>query len=280
MSGSGPAFARVPGLLFLGRAGFPDAVPRFSLFRPEFPGILEKTRCTRGGGRVNKTELLDRCARSGGGAHPAGPGAGQAGAGPEPGRPRPHPLPDPGEQASAADLLTAWGNPRYAAFGGYEGSERNILYFPPDWQEPEDASPTRRAPWPPWRGHSQTGPPSPTGTFWVPHGPGHHPGEAGGHFDVRGEVPGGRPAGGPAHPPEPVGVRRPVEGVGGGDPPLRPHPQAPPPSRPSGTRCPPAAGRGAGGGLLHLPVQSGGPHLRRAGVHQPPGVHEGGPDGE
>ena len=45
----------------------------------------------------------------------------------------------PGEQASAADLLTAWGNPRYAAFGGYEGSERNILYFPPDWQEPEDA---------------------------------------------------------------------------------------------------------------------------------------------
>ena len=64
MSGSGPAFARVPGLLFLGRAGFPDAVPRFSLFRPEFPGILEKTRCTRGGGRVNKTELLDRCARS------------------------------------------------------------------------------------------------------------------------------------------------------------------------------------------------------------------------
>ena len=139
MSGSGPAFARVPGLLFLGRAGFPDAVPRFSLFRPEFPGILEKTRCTRGGGRVNKTELLDRCARSGEERTLLARVLDKLELAQNRGVPAHTPFLTPGEQASAADLLTAWGNPRYAAFGGYEGSERNILYFPPDWQEPEDA---------------------------------------------------------------------------------------------------------------------------------------------
>ena len=139
MSGSGPAFARVPGLLFLGRAGFPDAVPRFSLFRPEFPGILEKTRCTRGGGRVNKTELLDRCARSGEERTLLARVLDKLELAQNRGVPAHTPFLTPGEQAAAADLLTAWGNPRYAAFGGYEGSERNILYFPPDWQEPEDA---------------------------------------------------------------------------------------------------------------------------------------------
>ena len=88
---------------------------------------------------MNKTELLDRCARSGEERTLLARVLDKLELAQNRGVPAHTPFLTPGEQASAADLLTAWGNPRYAAFGGYEGSERNILYFPPDWQEPEDA---------------------------------------------------------------------------------------------------------------------------------------------
>ena len=85
---------------------------------------------------MNKTELLDRCARSGEERTLLARVLDKLELAQNRGVPAHTPFLTPGEQASAADLLTAWGNPRYAAFGGYEGSERNILYFPPDWQEP------------------------------------------------------------------------------------------------------------------------------------------------
>ena len=88
---------------------------------------------------MNKTELLDRCARSGEERTLLARVLDKLELAQNRGVPAHTPFLTPGEQAAAADLLTAWGNPRYAAFGGYEGSERNILYFPPDWQEPEDA---------------------------------------------------------------------------------------------------------------------------------------------
>ena len=65
MSGSRPGIRKSAGPAVSWEGRILGAAPRFSLFRPEFPGILKKTRCTRGGGRVNKTELLDRCARNG-----------------------------------------------------------------------------------------------------------------------------------------------------------------------------------------------------------------------
>ena len=88
---------------------------------------------------MNKTELLDRCARSGEERTLLARVLDKLELAQNRGVPAHTPFLTPGEQAAAADLLTAWGNPRYAAFGGYEGAERNILYFPPDWQEPEDA---------------------------------------------------------------------------------------------------------------------------------------------
>ena len=43
----------------------------------------------------------------------------------------------PKEQHSAEALLNAAGHPRYAAVGGYDGAERRVLVFLPDWMEPE-----------------------------------------------------------------------------------------------------------------------------------------------
>ena len=88
---------------------------------------------------MNKTELLDRCARSGEERVLLARVLDKLELAQHRGVPAHTPFLSPGEQASAAGLLTAWGNPRYAVFGGYEGAERNIFYFPPDWQEPEDA---------------------------------------------------------------------------------------------------------------------------------------------
>ena len=88
---------------------------------------------------MNKTELLDRCARSGEERTLLARVLDKLELAQNRGVPAWTPFLTPGEQASAGDLLAAWGGPRYLAAGGYEGSERNILYFPPDWQEPEDA---------------------------------------------------------------------------------------------------------------------------------------------
>ncbi len=41
----------------------------------------------------------------------------------------------PGERAAVEGLLNAAGHPRHLFFGGFEGAERNICAFLPDWQE-------------------------------------------------------------------------------------------------------------------------------------------------
>ena len=47
----------------------------------------------------------------------------------------------PQEQAAATRLLNALGDREgYALWGGYEGAERRMLFFLPDWQEEADAS--------------------------------------------------------------------------------------------------------------------------------------------
>lgn len=47
----------------------------------------------------------------------------------------------PQQQMQALDLLRLAGVPEtgYARFGGYDGAERNLFLFLPDWLEPEDA---------------------------------------------------------------------------------------------------------------------------------------------
>ncbi len=43
----------------------------------------------------------------------------------------------PGERTSVEALLNAAGHPRHLFFGGYEGAERSLCAFLPDWQEEE-----------------------------------------------------------------------------------------------------------------------------------------------
>lgn len=44
----------------------------------------------------------------------------------------------PALQAALSDLLCACGHPRHLFFGGYDGSERAVCAFLPDWQEADD----------------------------------------------------------------------------------------------------------------------------------------------
>ena len=43
----------------------------------------------------------------------------------------------PQERVSVENLLNACGHPRHLFFGGYEGAERTVCAFLPDWQEAE-----------------------------------------------------------------------------------------------------------------------------------------------
>ncbi len=44
----------------------------------------------------------------------------------------------PQERAAVEALLNLCGHPRHLFFGGFEGAERTVCAFLPDWQEPED----------------------------------------------------------------------------------------------------------------------------------------------
>ena len=44
----------------------------------------------------------------------------------------------PAQRAALEPLLAACGHPRHLFHGGYEGAERTVCVFLPDWQEPED----------------------------------------------------------------------------------------------------------------------------------------------
>jgi len=52
----------------------------------------------------------------------------------------------PGERVLVEELLNAWGHPAHTFFGGYEGAERTVCGFAPDWMEPEDLFPLEDGP--------------------------------------------------------------------------------------------------------------------------------------
>ena len=87
---------------------------------------------------MNKRELLDRCARDGEERVLLARVLDKLELSQNRGIPAHTPFLSPGEQASVQDLLNAWGHPRCVWTGGYEGAERQVCRFLPDWQEPED----------------------------------------------------------------------------------------------------------------------------------------------
>jgi RNA-binding protein YlmH len=87
---------------------------------------------------VTKKELLDRCAQSGEERVLLARVLDKVEMAQNRGVPAHTPFLSPGEQVSVTDLLNGCGHPRHLFFGGYEGSERNICAFLPDWQEEED----------------------------------------------------------------------------------------------------------------------------------------------
>ena len=87
---------------------------------------------------MTKKELLDRCARSGEERMLLARVLDKLELAQNRGVPAHTPFLSPGEGASVTDLLNAWGRPRHLFWGGYEGAERTICVFLPDWQEDED----------------------------------------------------------------------------------------------------------------------------------------------
>ena len=88
---------------------------------------------------MTKTELLDRCARSGEERVLLSRVLDKLELSQNRGIPAHTPFLSPGERASVTDLLSAWGHPRHVFFGGYPDAERTVCLFLPDWQEEEDA---------------------------------------------------------------------------------------------------------------------------------------------
>ena len=94
---------------------------------------------TRGeGSGVNKKELLDRFARSGEERVLLARVLDKLELSRSRGVPAHTSFLSPGEQALVTDLLNACGRPRHHFWGGYPDSERNICFFPAQWQEPDD----------------------------------------------------------------------------------------------------------------------------------------------
>ena len=87
---------------------------------------------------MNKRELLDRCARDGEERVLLARALDKLELAGSRGVPAHTPFLSPGEQAAVSGLLAACGRPRHRFWGGYEGAERQICLFLPDWQE-EDA---------------------------------------------------------------------------------------------------------------------------------------------
>ena len=88
---------------------------------------------------MTKTELLDRCVRSGEERVLLSRVLDKLELSQNRGIPAHTPFLSPGERASVTDLLSAWGHPRHVFFGGYPDAERTVCLFLPDWQEEEDA---------------------------------------------------------------------------------------------------------------------------------------------
>ena len=84
---------------------------------------------------MTKKELLDRCARDGEERVLLARALDKLELAQNRGVPAHTPFLSPGEQASLADLLAAWGHPRHLFWGGYPDAERRVCAFLPDWQE-------------------------------------------------------------------------------------------------------------------------------------------------
>ena len=87
---------------------------------------------------MTKTELLNKCARDGDERVLLARALDKLELAQSRGVPAHTPFLSPAEQACVADLLAAWGRPRHFFFGGFEGAERRLCVFLPDWQEQED----------------------------------------------------------------------------------------------------------------------------------------------
>lgn len=84
---------------------------------------------------MNKTELLNRCARDGEERILLARVLDKLELSQNRGVPAHTAFLSPGEQAAVTALLSAWGRPRHLFWGGYEQAERQICAFLPDWQE-------------------------------------------------------------------------------------------------------------------------------------------------
>ena len=87
---------------------------------------------------MTKTELLNKCARSGEERMLLARTLDKLELAENRSVPAHTPFLSPAEQACVTDLLNAWGHPRHFFFGGFEGAERRLCVFLPDWQERED----------------------------------------------------------------------------------------------------------------------------------------------
>lgn len=87
---------------------------------------------------MNKKELLDRCAHSGEERVLLARALDKLELARDRGVPAHTPFLSPGEQMAVTELLNACGRPRHRFWGGYEGAERCVCLFLPDWQGEED----------------------------------------------------------------------------------------------------------------------------------------------
>lgn len=87
---------------------------------------------------MNKKELLDRCARTGEERMLLARVMDKLELAQNRSVPAYTPFLSPGEGTTVSELLNACGHPRHLFWGGYEGAERTICVFLPDWQEEGD----------------------------------------------------------------------------------------------------------------------------------------------
>ena len=87
---------------------------------------------------MTKTELLNKCARSGEERMLLARTLDKLELAQTRSIPTHTPFLSPAEQACVTDMLNRAGHPRHFFFGGFEGAERQICVFLPDWQERDD----------------------------------------------------------------------------------------------------------------------------------------------
>ena len=88
---------------------------------------------------MNKTQLLDRCARDGESRILLGRVLDKLELAQNRSIPSHTQFLSPSERVNVEDLLAACGHPRHVMYGGFMEAERRVCLFLPDWQEEEDA---------------------------------------------------------------------------------------------------------------------------------------------